>query len=549
VLGTHRSGSSLCAHLMQALGFDMSDQARPDPHNEKGYWEHLDIMIQQDHLLNALGRNFYTAAHALPLPPEWWKRPVVKPIKRTLKSYLTSRMASSRRLAFKDPRTVRFLPMWFEIFRELSLTPKFIMCLRNPMQVARSLHARDGFDIGLGEYLWMLHAVDFFRYTTGQSRCIIEYDDWFSPGMPNLKKLADFLEISLCDIGGAADIAALAANIVDPALRHDDDRSLEQSTPYIQTFYNLTKHLENEPHFAAAIEDAVVEFERFQASMRPFEPMIASHIGAARPPKEDRRGTAAVTQLESPRPPRPGPISKIDIVNLLARKHRLSRYLEICTTRTGHQFAEVDRKQLATSHRLMYRCPPDYFDGLPIDFRSPNTGVRSFFDEFARLGTKYDIILADSWHTYECSKRDLRYALATLDEGGFLVVHDCDPPESEMARSSYRSGEWCGVTYAAFVDFVLERDDIDYYTVDTDFGCAVVRKRPSESGVNQAKGGSVDAGLRFLWNTVRGDETLRYTSFKKVNRELLHIVSVAEFLELEGIDPANIGGAASVLSA
>src|SRR5665213_1865196 len=537
VLGTHRSGSSLCAHLMQTLGFDMSDKARPDPHNEKGYWEHLDIQIQQDHLLDALGRNFYSAAHALPLPSDWWTQPVVEPIRRTLKSFLASRMSSPRRLAFKDPRTVRFLPMWFEIFRELSLTPIFIMCQRSPMQVARSLHARDGFDLALGEYLWMLYAVDFFRYTAGQSRCIIEYDDWFSPGMPNLKKLIDFLDPLHSDIGTGADIASLAADIVDPRLRHDDDRSWETPAPYIQSFYELTKRLENEPQVAAAIEDAVVEFERVQAAMRPFEPMIASHRGAARAPKGDRRSmqVTAGPQREESRPRNVGPISTIDVVNLLARKRGFSRYLEVCTSATGHQFAEIDRTQLTTAHRLMYRCSDGYSDGLQIDFRSRNTGVRSFFDAFSRLGTKYKIILVDPWHTYECARRDLSYALAALDEDGILIVRDCDPPAS---------GNWRGVTYAAFVDFVLGRNDIDYYTVDADFGCGVIKKRRlSASDASDTLGAQVEEGLRFLWHTVRGDETLRYSSFKKVNRELLHMISVTEFLELESIDPAMVAKA------
>jgi hypothetical protein len=33
------------------------------------------------------------------------------------------------------------------------------------------------------------------------------------------------------------------------------------------------------------------------------------------------------------------------------------------------------------------------------------------------------------------------------------------------------------VTYAAYIDFVSERDDLDFYTVDTDYGCGVIKKR------------------------------------------------------------------------
>ena len=40
---------------------------------------------------------------------------------------------------FKDPRTAELMPLWHQIFNELKLAPKLVLCLRNPAQVARSL--------------------------------------------------------------------------------------------------------------------------------------------------------------------------------------------------------------------------------------------------------------------------------------------------------------------------------------------------------------------------------------------------------------------------
>ena len=45
VLGMHRSGTSLCSHLLSALGVDMSDKIpgpgnpAPTPDNPRGHWE------------------------------------------------------------------------------------------------------------------------------------------------------------------------------------------------------------------------------------------------------------------------------------------------------------------------------------------------------------------------------------------------------------------------------------------------------------------------------------------------------------------------------
>jgi hypothetical protein len=39
LLGMHRSGTSLCSHILSALGVDMADEVTPNAGNEKGHWE------------------------------------------------------------------------------------------------------------------------------------------------------------------------------------------------------------------------------------------------------------------------------------------------------------------------------------------------------------------------------------------------------------------------------------------------------------------------------------------------------------------------------
>lgn len=64
-----------------------------------------------------------------------------------------------------------------------------------------------------------------------------------------------------------------------------------------------------------------------------------------------------------------------------------------------------------------------------------------------------------------------------------MVVHDCSPPDEALTSPDFVPGEWCGVTYRAYLDFVLARRDLRYLTVDTDYGCGVVRKlKPRAAG-------------------------------------------------------------------
>jgi chloramphenicol O-acetyltransferase len=124
----------------------------------------------------------------------------------------------------------------------------------------------------------------------------------------------------------------------------------------------------------------------------------------------------------------------------------------------------------------MYRCPDGFDDGLPTDYRSNTLDIGESLKKISDEGRRFDIALVDSWHEYETSWRDLVEGFRLIRQGGTLVVHDCLPPRSEIAVPNYIQGEWCGVSYQAYVDFISERHDLAVYTVDTDHGCGVIRK-------------------------------------------------------------------------
>src|SRR5689334_7144508 len=43
VLGMHRSGTSLCAHMLSVMGVDMTDDIGASPPNPQGHWERREI--------------------------------------------------------------------------------------------------------------------------------------------------------------------------------------------------------------------------------------------------------------------------------------------------------------------------------------------------------------------------------------------------------------------------------------------------------------------------------------------------------------------------
>src|SRR5262249_28222325 len=141
---------------------------------------------------------------------------------------------------FKDPRTARLMPVWHQIFNQLKLAPKLVLCLRNPAQVARSLRHRDGLDPANGEYRWLVYMIDFYRYRSNLDYCGVEYEEWFNNPAANMEKLRKFLDLPWQQ--SESDLALLLSDLVDPTARHDDPEHCEANQPLVRTLYRLSSH-------------------------------------------------------------------------------------------------------------------------------------------------------------------------------------------------------------------------------------------------------------------------------------------------------------------
>jgi len=231
--------------------------------------------------------------------------------------------------------------------------------------------------------------------------------------------------------------------------------------------------------------------------------------------------------------------SKMEIIGFLATRHGFRRYLELCTPTTGTYYEKLDRQILPTAHRLMYNCPANFEDGLVTDFRSDGLDIGECLSEINSKGLRYDIILVDSWHEYDTSYRDLRDAFDLIDEGGMLVVHDCLPPNAASTGAKFIPGGWCGLSYKAYLDFVYARHDLDYFTVDTDIGCGIIRKlkqrvEPRQHGLLWLKHFVERRQRRLLWrqwHKIKNDVEWGFFFFIKHKDKLLNLISVDEFLE------------------
>jgi hypothetical protein len=256
----HRTGTSLCSNVLSVLGVDMADDITPGKGNDRGHWERWEIVDFHERILGAFNRTYLGQFHDFPLPPGWWAEPRVSQIRQETISFLKGRMTDAP-FGFKDPRTVRLLPMWRQIFSEMKLSPKFVLCLRNPAQVARSLHARDGLDPTIGEYRWLVHMTDFFRYVGNNDFCVIEYENWFKNPSISLDILHNHLYL---DTGHSrAELDQAIIDIIDPELRHDGDSEHEASVPLVRHVYQLARSSGTDAAARARLHELAAQFAVF----------------------------------------------------------------------------------------------------------------------------------------------------------------------------------------------------------------------------------------------------------------------------------------------
>ena len=93
---------------------------------------------------------------------------------------------------------------------------------------------------------------------------------------------------------------------------------------------------------------------------------------------------------------------------------------------------------------------------------------------------KWDIIFIDGLHLASQCYRDIMNSLKHTTDNGIIVLHDCNPPEWQMAHSDYDSylnfpTFWNGTCWKALY-YVKTFLPYEIFTVDTDWGVGVIDK-------------------------------------------------------------------------
>lgn len=160
-------------------------------------------------------------------------------------------------------------------------------------------------------------------------------------------------------------------------------------------------------------------------------------------------------------------IRRFDIINHLIEKYKLVNYLEIGV------FKGENIREIKALHK-------DGVDPGVEGYTPPEVNYPVTSDEFFDLikgheDIKYDIIFIDGLHHANQVEKDIKNALNHVVEGGFILLHDCNPVSYEAQLVPRQTVAWNGDVWKAFVDFKAHYPKMKCCVVDTDFGVGVIK--------------------------------------------------------------------------
>ena len=201
ILGMHRSGTSMLAHLIREMGVyfgEWDDLYEPSDYNPDGHFELRQIVDTHDEILSYYHRSWFDVDSFQMNMDD----PFIEKEKEILKNCILANMNEQEYLGIKDPRMCLMLPLWNEIFLELDCQVKYIIICRNPVEVAKSLKRRDGLPYQYGEKLWHYYNNELFSNMDEKEIFLVTYDNLLRDEIWE-KKIYQFVFEEPCPVEGS----------------------------------------------------------------------------------------------------------------------------------------------------------------------------------------------------------------------------------------------------------------------------------------------------------------------------------------------------------
>ena len=213
----HRSGTSLVAEMLHRWGaFGRVAECLPaNQWNAHGYWELAPLVDFNNRLLAAVGATWTCPPDA----SEDAKLTALarQPAYRAEALQLLASMKGSQNgnWFWKDPRLSLLLPFWQQLWGDV----RYVICVRDPLEICRSLRERDDLNFGISIVLWQRYMLAILERTSNARAIFLSYSALLQNSAHECLRLSRFLSRSTKTDSANVSLKAMRA-AVDSELRH-----------------------------------------------------------------------------------------------------------------------------------------------------------------------------------------------------------------------------------------------------------------------------------------------------------------------------------------
>ncbi len=213
-MGMHRSGTSAITRGLQAVGANLGDRLLgPKEDNPKGFWEDIDLHNLHVELFDALGMEW---SRLSPVSDDevavLKQRGFIGKAERILREKLTGEGV----FAVKYPRIPKVFPFWREVFASGGFDIRYLIPLRHPLSIARSLAKRDGMEKEYACLMWLAHVLPAVPVPRADDSIVTDYDRLMEDPEREIGRIGSRFGLDV----DPREMADYCENFLAPQLRH-----------------------------------------------------------------------------------------------------------------------------------------------------------------------------------------------------------------------------------------------------------------------------------------------------------------------------------------
>lgn len=241
ILGMHRSGTSALTRALNLLGATLPGEMMSNTHhNASGHWEPLEVVAIHDRLL--AGHGYVWDDPFIPTSICDYNAPATTAACAEITTFVHKQVIPHPIALVKDPRICHTIPLWEAPLTQAGYTTIAVLMLRNPLEVAASLAARDQMPTQVGLQLWLRYTLAAELHTRHLPRVQLRYNDLLSDWQMALAPASALLNLTLPALDST--LGQQLTTFLAKGERHhtSDDSTLTSHpdmVPHVATVYAL----------------------------------------------------------------------------------------------------------------------------------------------------------------------------------------------------------------------------------------------------------------------------------------------------------------------